>query len=61
MMGQVIPMVSERDIEAAWQAYARHKAKELVDPKLIVNRGHMETSARLHRKWERMFLHGERI
>lgn len=57
---QIIPMVGETAEDSAWLAYSQHKAKELADPKLMLDRQHMETSATLHDAWLRLFLRNRR-
>lgn len=57
---QIILLGGETAEDSAWDAYAQHKAKELTDPKLMLDRSHMETSAALHDAWLRLFLRNRR-
>lgn len=60
MTAAIIPLIDESAEDTAWTAYQQHKAKELADPKLMLDRGHMETSAALHDAWLRLFLRNRR-
>jgi hypothetical protein len=61
MTAAIIPLAPTSQVDLAWTAYEAHRAKELADPKLAMNRAHMEESARLHERWRRLFLRQERI
>jgi hypothetical protein len=61
MTASIIPLAPTSQVDLAWDVYQSHRAKELADPKLALNRAHMEESARLHERWRRLFLRNERI
>lgn len=60
MSAQIIPLGGKSAEDAAWTAWQQHKAKEFAEPKLMLDRRHMEQSARLHDAWLRLFLAGRR-
>lgn len=60
MSARILPMVSPTAEDLAWQAYQDHRLKEFGNPKLMLDRRHMETSAALHDAWLRLFLRNRR-
>lgn len=60
MSAQIHHLAGQSAEDAAWDAYQRHKVKELTDPRLATDRQHMETSTRLHEEWKRLFLANQR-
>lgn len=47
-------------VDEAWEAYRAHAAQEIDNPKLGLNRQHMEQRIRLHRRWFNIFVEGDR-
>lgn len=58
-MGEVIPIVTRAQVEAAWESY-RVKAVEVVDnPRLLCDREYNQELAKLYAHWRQIYLQTE--
>lgn len=60
MSADVIPLIRQEAIEAAWERYSDHVAESIDNRTLLNDRTYMERWARLEREWKRLFWAGER-
>lgn len=60
MSAVVIPLASPHSVNDAWENYAVLARQLSEDATLLFDRGFNEELARRHRKWEKLFLIGER-
>ena len=56
----VIPFADARTVDESWNDFAAHSVRLLENPRLLLDRAFMEEQARLHDRWERLFLAGDR-
>lgn len=55
-MGQVIQLVSETAVDAAWEQLRDHSKRLVDNPRLLLDRGFVEEHTRLERHFKRLFL-----
>lgn len=55
-MGQVIQLVSERAVDAAWEELRHHSVRLVDNPRLLLDRDFVEEHTRLERRFKRLFL-----
>ncbi len=60
MSAQIITLAAPQDLDAAWDAYKRLADEVLDDPKLLVERAHAEARIRAFRRFEKLFIIGDR-
>ena len=59
-MGAVLPIITASTVDDAWDAYKRLADEVVSNPALFVNRDHAEARIRAYRKFEHLFLIGDR-
>jgi hypothetical protein len=60
MTAQVLQLVSEQSVDAAWEQYREVAAQLITEPSLIADRAFNEELARRHARWVKLFLVQER-
>ncbi len=59
-MGAVVPIITRSSVDEAWETYKRLADEVVSDPMLFIDRGHAEARIRAFRKFEHLFLIGDR-
>lgn len=54
LMGEVVEIVTSNAVTAAWDAFQEHAARSFDDRRLILDRGYMETWAKLEARFKRL-------
>lgn len=60
MSATIIPFITDEDTDEAWTTFAAHSAQLVSNPHLLLDRDFMEKHARLHDRFQRLYLAGER-
>lgn len=55
MGAEIIPLVRQEAVDAAWLEYRDHVARSFDDRTLLTDRAYMERGIRLHEKFRRLF------
>lgn len=59
MSADVIPIVRQEAVDAAWARFQAHSVQLVGNPRLYADRSFMEEMARREREWKRLFWAGE--
>ncbi len=59
-MGAVVPIITRSTVDEAWDAYRQLAEQVVRNPLLFVDRHHAEARIRAFRKFEHLFLIGDR-
>lgn len=60
IFSNVVEIASEDAIEAAWENYAAHMRQATDNPALLTDRGWTQRRAVLNRRFDQLYLAGER-